>query len=77
MPSATETPDTPCDAPATRMILRGKTARLFKCGEHIGLYHGGGKVVSYLGKPDWAPGERSEIPGLYLGPPRTCGEAIQ
>lgn len=71
-------PDSPtflggCGGPATRIIFRGRTRRLFACGACADLYVGRGKVGDYLGI---TPGTVHNPPpvGVFTGPPKTCGE---
>lgn len=70
--------DTPpgCGKPATQIVFRGKTRRLFVCGGDLPtcVYEGGGRVLPYETGED-VPENR--VPGKFTGPAKKCGEETQ
>ena len=61
-----------CGEPATRIVFRGRVARLYLCDACP--YAGSGKVAPYeVGELPADPADRKV--GVFTGPARTCGEA--
>lgn len=65
-----------CAAPATVLVFRGRTRRLYLCDRHRAFYRGSGSVVPYRGVAEWRPGQVSEVAREFIGPPRRCGEEV-
>lgn len=64
----------PCPAPAELIVFRGRTKRLFLCGQHRGRYSGRGRVCTYRIEDEPTPTAEE---GVFVGPHRVCGDVVE